>query len=160
VRWGAGALGGNPSTSRGDRIRSYLPVAATAALAWTVGEESCRERWAAKLASFDALLRGRLGSATVARAAIRGPAAGLTLAAALLLLLGPLRRLGAEALSLSFLGPLHETSLLPGASTLLFFLLYGSFVIVYTLLFLFPVVARRLGLTASSWPTPTFQRPR
>jgi hypothetical protein len=65
-------------------VFSFLPIAAMAALAWSVGESWARERWGGKLAAFDALFKGDWRNATVARAGLRGAAIGVTLAAALL----------------------------------------------------------------------------
>ena len=117
------------------------PTALTAALAWTVGEARCRERWSGKLAAFDALLHGRLGNPTVARAALRGPAAGLVVAAAVVALVLWLERFGLEPMSATLYGPFHEGSWWPGASLLLFYLLYGVLAVCFAVLVLLPLAA-------------------
>ncbi len=124
------------------------PMALTAALAWTVGETRCRERWGSKLAGFDAVLHGRFNTATVARAALRGPVAGLAVAAGLLLLLVLGQRLGLEPVAGSILGLFYESSPWPGAALLFLFAVYGTFAVLTSLLFLLPPAVERLG----RWP--------
>jgi len=60
----------------------FVPMGLLSMLSWSVGEAMCRERWADKLAAFDAVLNGDFSNATVARAALRGSAAGLLVVAA------------------------------------------------------------------------------
>ncbi|MCP3962002.1 MAG: PP2C family protein-serine/threonine phosphatase [bacterium] len=124
------------------------PVALTAALAWAVGEVRCRRRWGTKLAAFDALLRGRPGNATVARAALRGPAAGLVVAAGIVLLVPVLEGLGVGLVGSTVLGPMYVGDSWQGLSLLLFPLLYSPLVVFFAVLYLLPAAARRLGL----WP--------
>ncbi|MEM9554394.1 MAG: PP2C family protein-serine/threonine phosphatase [Acidobacteriota bacterium] len=54
-----------------------VPYAATGMMAWSTGESYARGLWPQDLASVDALLGLRWSSATMARAALRGVAAGL-----------------------------------------------------------------------------------
>jgi hypothetical protein len=49
-----------------------FPLAVVVFVAWAVGESYARERWGAKLASFDALLRRDAFNATVGRSILRG----------------------------------------------------------------------------------------
>jgi hypothetical protein len=73
-------------------ILSSGAAALLAALSWSVGEVSCRERMPHKLAAFDAVFQSRWHNGTVARSVFRGTAAGVGLAALLLLaaiFLGP-----------------------------------------------------------------------
>ncbi|MDP9122946.1 MAG: hypothetical protein M3O15_16505, partial [Acidobacteriota bacterium] len=89
--------------------------------AWSTGESICRERWGEKLASFDALFQGAWRSATVARSAVAGVAAGVVWAALLTGILLALRSLSAWplfALGRMFSGPL------PGLELPTFFLSY------------------------------------
>ena len=127
-------------------ILAVVPLALLAALAWTVGEANCRQLWGAKLAAFDAVLRGRFASATVGRAAFRGLAAGLGLAGGLLALLLGLARLGAEPLAAYTLGAFYPHAPWPGLAMLLFHLLGASASILFLLLFLLPRAVGRFGI--------------
>jgi hypothetical protein len=72
----------------------FLPLCLVSFLSWSVGESLSRERWSDKLAPFDALLKGSWDNATVARASVRGVAAGLVLLAVCLGLAAVLAPLG------------------------------------------------------------------
>ncbi len=86
----------------------FFPMALMAFLSWSVGESLCRERWGAKLAAFDALFKGDWSNATFARAALRGLASGLAIAALLWLLQYWLQPLGVRSYSVFLLGPWWE----------------------------------------------------
>jgi serine phosphatase RsbU (regulator of sigma subunit) len=62
-----------------------VPLAVLVFLAWSVGESYARERWGERLASFDAVFRRELMSATVGRALMNGLLASPLIAAAALL---------------------------------------------------------------------------
>ncbi len=98
----------------------FIPVALIAFLSWSTGESLCRERWGHKLAAFDAAARGRIGNATVARAALRGSAAGLMLAGGTFVLAAALARTGVTALSGFNLGPWWPSAAWPALAALLF----------------------------------------
>lgn len=83
----------------------YGPLALVSFFAWSVGEVLCRERWAVKLAAFDAFFQGRLENRTVALASLRGFSTGWALAFLLLLSLNFLSSLGIEPTSSFPLGP-------------------------------------------------------
>lgn len=61
-------------------VFQLLGLAILGLMSWSVGEFYCRQRWPQKLASLDALFRGRWDNATVARSALRGTAVGVALA--------------------------------------------------------------------------------
>ncbi len=63
-----------------------VPMALLVFLAWSVGESYARERWGERLASFDAVLRREVMSATVGRALLAGLLVSPLIAAAALLL--------------------------------------------------------------------------
>jgi len=62
-----------------------LPLSLLVFAAWSVGESNARERWGARLASFDALLKRDVLNATVGSALLSGAAAAPAIAAATLL---------------------------------------------------------------------------
>ncbi len=120
------------------------PLALAAALAWSGGEPRWRRRGGARLAAFDAVLRGRFASVTVARAALRGPAAGLVLAAALLAALPAADLLGARPLYAWLFDRPPAGSAWPALSQLAVALLCGPW-LVLALFALLPAAVRRLG---------------
>ncbi len=61
-----------------------LPLSLLVFVAWSVGESNARERWGARLASFDALLKGDALNATVGGALLTGVVAAPAIAAATL----------------------------------------------------------------------------
>lgn len=67
-------------------IYQFLGLAALGLMSWSVGESLCREKWAHKLASIDALFRLKWNNATVARSSLRGFASGLAMAGVLAVL--------------------------------------------------------------------------
>jgi hypothetical protein len=123
----------------------FLPQALVGALAWSVGESVCRERWGRKLAAFDALFRRDWKNRTVAISSLRGLALGAGLAALLLLpdLLLPLSA-GRPSASLH-LGPWWESSAAPGLTLVLFLLSFTLYTELFGRLFLVPLLVRRLG---------------
>ena len=123
-----------------------FPLALVASLSWTVGESLCREGWSRKLAAFDALFQGEWDNATVARASLRGLAAGLALLGGSLGLALALHPLGARPQVAHLLSPLWFESPLPGLSLLAFSLTIVLFRELFGRLFLVPFAARRLGL--------------
>lgn len=62
-----------------------LPLSLLVFVAWSVGESVARERWGARLASFDALLKRDAVNATVGRSLLSGVTAAPAIAAATLL---------------------------------------------------------------------------
>jgi hypothetical protein len=62
-----------------------LPLCLLVFVAWAVGESTARERWGARLASFDALLKRDALNATVGRSILGGVASAPAIAAATLL---------------------------------------------------------------------------
>jgi len=126
----------------------YLPLALVAALSWTAGESLCRERWGAKLAAFDALIRRDWRNRTVAVAALRGLSIGVALAALLLSMsaLAP-RGWGIAPASLQ-MGPWWESAALPGVALVLFLTIFTLYNELFGRLFLLPLLAEKLG----RWP--------
>jgi hypothetical protein len=126
----------------------FLPQALIAALAWSVGESTCRESWGRKLAAFDALFRRDWRNRTVALASLRGLSLGFGLAALLLLpdLLVPIEH-GRPSASLH-LGPWWESSAAPGLTLVLFLLSFTLYTELFGRLFLVPLLVRKLGLWA------------
>lgn len=123
-----------------------LPVALAVFCAWSVGESWTRERWGGKLAAFDALARGRLANATVARSAWRGSAAGLLYAGVVAALLVALSRVGVMPLAAYSARPSWDVASLAGVTFLAFWVvlvLYGELV---GRLFLVPLAVRKLGV--------------
>lgn len=123
-------------------------LAVIAALAWSVGEARCRERWGSKLAAFDALFQRRWNNATVARSSLRGLSAGLGLTALLLAVLVAAQSAGVWC-GISFLfGPWWQSSASPGLSLLCMTVVIGSHVDLFTWLYLLPGATRRFGAVA------------
>lgn len=122
----------------------FLPVAVVTFLAWSVGESFCRERWGSKLAAFDALRRGRWANATVARSALRGVVAGLSLGATLLALVVLARPAGAWPLLawITDWSPSASSFPLAHLALTLSGVLYTELVV---RLFLLPPLVRRFG---------------
>jgi hypothetical protein len=85
---GLGSLDGRWTTwaAAGFRFLFYdLPLSLLVFVAWSVGESVARERWGARLASFDAVLKRDVLNATVGSALLSGAAAAPVIAAATLL---------------------------------------------------------------------------
>lgn len=122
-----------------------FPLALVASLSWSVGESLCREGWSAKLAAFDALFQGEWDNATVARAALRGPAAGLALLGGLLGLLVVLSPFGAWSQVSFLLAPFWFGGPLPGLSLLASALLVVLSRELFGRLYLVTFATRRLG---------------
>lgn len=94
---GLGSLDGRWTTwaTAGFRFLFYdLPLSLLVFVAWSVGESVARERWGARLASFDAVLKRDVLNATVGSALLSGAAAAPAIAAATLLAGLPLLLLG------------------------------------------------------------------
>jgi hypothetical protein len=121
------------------------------ALCWSVGEARLRERRGHKLAAFDGLLHGDFGNATVARSSLRGVAAGLALAAVLLMLAPLVSRLGGKALFSFQLGPWYESAVWPGLALIGYAVLYTLFSELFGRLFLLPLAADRLGVWGAAF---------
>ncbi len=105
----------------------FFVVALVCFLAWTVGESLLRRHRAGGLAAFEALFKGRWNNATVARASLRGFAAGLLLAGLLPSLSLLLQGTGAWGAVSFLLGPWWPNSSLPGLALLLFSLLFSFY---------------------------------
>ncbi|MFI5181077.1 MAG: PP2C family protein-serine/threonine phosphatase [Thermoanaerobaculia bacterium] len=85
---GLGSLDGRWTTwaTAGFRFLFYdLPLSLLVFVAWSVGESVARERWGARLASFDAVLKRDVLNATVGGAVLSGAVAAPAIAAATLL---------------------------------------------------------------------------
>ncbi|HZI64323.1 MAG TPA: PP2C family protein-serine/threonine phosphatase, partial [Thermoanaerobaculia bacterium] len=121
----------------------FIPVALIAFLSWSTGESLCRERWGHKLAAFDAVARRRVGNATVARAALRGSAAGLMLAGGALLLAAALARAGVSALIGFNLGPWWPSASWAALAGLLFMGIHVIYGELFGRLFLVSGASRR-----------------
>jgi hypothetical protein len=126
----------------------FMPQALVAALAWTVGESLCRERWSSKLAAFDALIRRDWRNRTVAISALRGLAIGAALAAILLAFCALAPDGWGRALASLQLGPWWESSAFPGVSLVLFLIIFTLYYELFGRLFLVPLLTAKLGL----WP--------
>jgi stage II sporulation SpoE-like protein len=128
-------------------VFNVFPAAVLAFFAWSVGESVCRERWGHKLAAFDALFKGDLTNATVARASLRGWAAGLATAGALAAVLPLLPPAGGWPLAaLLFLA----SSRWPGVEMVLGALCFSLPFYLAVVLWLLPAAARRLGAAAGT----------
>jgi hypothetical protein len=128
----------------------FVPQGLVAALSWSVGESLCRERWSAKLAAFDALIRREWRNRTVAVSALRGLAAGTAIAALLLVYAAFSPEGWGKACASMHLGPWWESAGWPGPG-LAMVLLFGAMTLYYELfgrLFLVPLLTQKLGL----WP--------
>jgi len=126
---------------------SIFPFALLCFLSWSVGESFCRERWGAKLASFDALFRARWNNATLARSALRGLTGGLFLAGAVVALAVPLSRLGVwTPVTSLFFWPSHSHWF--GVAMTAYGVVLALYQTLFGRLFLLPPVVRRLGV----WP--------
>lgn len=122
-----------------------MPFAVLSFVGWCVGESVCRERWGHKLAAFDALFQRQLGTATVARSALRGVAGGLALAGLLAAVLLALRSAGASPLIALFQA---GDSRFPSLELLAQVLTYGLSPILAITLCLLPMTAQRAGTAA------------
>ncbi len=121
------------------------PLALVAFFSWAVGESICRERWASKLAAFDALLQGRFQNRTVAVSSLRGISTGWALATLILAFIAALYPLDVQATGSALLGPYWHQGPAIG-------LLGSFFILSYTLvaslagrLFLLSWLTARLG---------------
>ncbi len=124
----------------------YVPAVAFMAFAsFSVGESLCHGAWRRKLASADALLRGRWANSTVATSSLRGVASGLALGGVVLLILALLRPSGVWPLWSLFWGPWWENSSLPGLTLFLVNLGFGIAYSCFGGLFLLPTAVDRLG---------------
>jgi hypothetical protein len=124
----------------------FFPLALGASLSWSVGESLCREGWSSKLAAFDALFQGEWDNATVARAALRGLAAGVALLGASLGLVVALRPFGAWTQVDHLLSTIWFDGPVPGLglfATALAMVLFRELV---GRLFVLRFATRRLGL--------------
>ena len=83
----------------------FFPMALMTFLSWSVGESLCRERWAGKLAAFDALFKRDWLNATFARASLRGLAAGVATTAVFGFLHYLLQSRGARHYTIFLTGP-------------------------------------------------------
>ncbi len=117
--------------------------AVLALMSWSLGESLCRELWPQKLASIDALFRLRWNNATVARSSLRGFAAGLVMAGALIALATTAQGRGAWSASI-----LIFRDSLSGPWPTLAALLFG--LTAYLPLYLF------IALLVPSWATRKF----
>lgn len=123
----------------------HLPLAFLVFFGWSVGESYARERWGARLASFDALLHRDVFNATVGRSLLNGVLIGPAVAAAALILpLIPLAlklahpALGSGSTDILFLG---------GAWAPLLGSVYDAFVFpVVSILFILAWSSRRRAL--------------
>lgn len=123
----------------------YLPLALVSFLSWSVGESLCRERWSGKLAAFDALLQRRWSNATVARAAVRGLAAGGALLGATLLACVALGGVGATPMISLLAGELWMQGKVPGLALLLYTLPIVFYRELFGRLLLVSWLRRRMG---------------
>ena len=123
----------------------YVPIAALGFMSWAVGESACRERWGDKLAAFDALFQFEVFNATVARAALRGTAAGFVLAGGLISLAVAIQGLGASTLVFLNIGPWWDSGPWPGVALLGIGLIFGGYAELFGRLFLVPTLMRGLG---------------
>ncbi|MEM8964215.1 MAG: PP2C family protein-serine/threonine phosphatase, partial [Acidobacteriota bacterium] len=125
----------------------FVGLAAMGAMAWSVGEFECRHRWPNKLASLDALIRGRWGNATVARSSLRGVAAGVLTAGLVMVAALAVQRFDGWPLTDGIFGNADYTSI-PALAQ--FAWLFGSGVpIALMAVLVFPLWAeRRLGTVA------------
>ena len=124
----------------------FFPLALGASLSWSVGESLCREGWSAKLAAFDALFQGEWDNATVARAALRGLAAGTALLGASLGLVVALRPLGAWTQVDQLLSTIWFDGPLPGLGLFATALAMTLFRELVGRLFILRYATRRMGL--------------
>ncbi len=123
----------------------FFPMAALSMVSWSVGEVLCRERYAWRLAGFDAFCRGQWANATVARETLRGVVAGVATLGSSLLVLTALEPRGVWSPIALTLGPWGDGSSWPGLAELLFaiaFALYGE---LFGRLLLVSALVRRLG---------------
>ncbi len=124
----------------------YFPLALSSFLSWSVGESYCRERWAHKLAAFDALFHGQWRNRTVAGASLRGYAAGWMVAAAVLLLQVQLGERADAWGSAAFLfGPFWNNGPWPGLLAVFFFASFCLYTTLFGRLFLVSLLARKVG---------------
>ena len=130
-------------------VFQILPTCILAFFAWSVGESVCRERWGPKLAAFDALFHGEWATATVARSALRGTAAGCALAGGFTALLLALRHRGASPLLSGILAPASGSNW-PGLGLAALWLAFSLPGFLTVMLCLVPMVAARLGRMAGA----------
>ncbi|MEM8962558.1 MAG: PP2C family protein-serine/threonine phosphatase [Acidobacteriota bacterium] len=123
----------------------YSTVAAVSALAWTVGEVRCRERWANKLAAFDAIFRRQFQNATVSAAALRGWATGLAIGSTVMIAAVVLRQVGSMPFYSAVFEPWWQHISWSGLTHITWNLSTGLFVDLFFLLFLLPPAVKRFG---------------
>jgi hypothetical protein len=120
-------------------------VAVLSALGWSVGEVLCRDRAPGRLAAFDALFKGDWANATVARASLRGVAAGLFLAAAQIVSLLLVSRMGAFVSHGNLFGPWWDGATWFGFAMLAFVAFHLLYSELFGRLLLTSALVRRLG---------------
>lgn len=125
-----------------------LPSALLASLAWSVGESITRERWARKLASFDALFQRDWANATVARSAVIGTLAGVLLAGLLSAACWALQSVAGAPLVSFWMPRLSLMSRWPGLQIFTGMLFLCLPVVLALVLWLLAVLVRRLGRVA------------
>jgi hypothetical protein len=123
----------------------FAPVAVLSALGWSVGEVLCRDRAPGRLAAFDALFKGDWANATVARASLRGVAAGLFLAAAQIVSLLLVSRMGAFVSHGNLFGPWWDGATWFGFAMLAFVAFHLLYSELFGRLLLTSALVRRLG---------------
>ena len=117
-------------------------VALVAALSWSVGEATVRERQGFKLAAFDAVFHGRIRNATFARSSLRGVAAAIVLTAATLAVASVS---GAQPFHSSLFDLWWQHASWFGIALLLYQILMGAYSELFGRLFLVPWASGRLG---------------
>ena len=129
-------------------VFQFLGLAVLGLMSWSVGESLCRERWPQKLASLDALFRLKWGNATVARASLKGLAAGTLMAGVLFALATTGQESGAWAVAGIIYGNSSFDSVLPAVSNITGVLSYFVPIYLFVCLLVPCWATERLGTTA------------
>jgi hypothetical protein len=122
----------------------HLPLAVLVFFGWSVGESYARERWGARLASFDALLHRDVFNATVGRSLLDGVLIGPAIAAGALIL--PLIPLATKMAHSTLGNGSTDVLFLGGALAPLLGSAYDAFVFPVVVLFLLAWSSRRRAL--------------
>jgi hypothetical protein len=125
-----------------------LPAALLASLAWSVGESVARERWARKLASFDALFQRDWANATVARSSVAGCLAGVLLAGLVSTACLALRSVNAAPPATLWISAQSLMSRWPGLQLFTGLLCLSAPVVLALVLWLLTAAGQRLGRVA------------
>ena len=125
----------------------YFPTLAVfAGMSCALGESLAQGTWRSRLATMDAVLRGRWSNSSVAGSSLRGVSMGFALLLFFLVAIMLLQRQGFEAPFSLVMGPWWPAAALPGPFLLLLAFAFTVTSLCFCLLTVYPLLAGRLGM--------------